>query len=66
MHRRTFLKTGAGINIAITAAGTMPPMNIAATDTLVMEPTISIAMLGGMVSPMMAEAARTAAPSGAP
>jgi len=41
-------------------------MNMAPTDTLVMEPTISIAMLGGTVSPITAEAARTAAPSAAP
>jgi hypothetical protein len=41
-------------------------MNMAPTDTLVMEPTISMAMLGGTVSPITAEAARTAAPSAAP
>jgi TRAP-type C4-dicarboxylate transport system permease large subunit len=33
---------------AITAAGSRPPMNIAPIETLVIEPTISIAMLGGM------------------
>ena len=38
----------------MTAAGMMPPMNIAATDTLVIEPTINMAMLGGTVSPMIA------------
>ncbi len=52
--------------IAITAAGARPPMNIAATETFVIEPTMSIAMLGGTVSPMTAAAASTAAPSGAP
>ncbi len=41
-------------------------MNMPATDTLVIEPTISMAMLGGTVSPMIAETASTAAPSGAP
>src|SRR3954452_1969305 len=41
-------------------------MNIEATETLVIEPTISMAMLGGTVSPMIAAAASTAAPSGAP
>ena len=41
-------------------------MNMAASDTLVIEPTISMAMLGGTVSPMIAEAASTAAPSAAP
>jgi hypothetical protein len=41
-------------------------MNSAASDTLVIDPTISMAMLGGTVSPMMAEAASTAAPSAAP
>ena len=50
----------------MTAAGMSPPMNMPATDTLVMEPTISMAMLGGTVSPMTAETASTAAPSGAP
>ena len=51
---------------AITAAGASPPMNMPATDTLVIEPTISMAMLGGTVSPMIADAASTAAPSAAP
>ena len=46
--------------------GCRPPMNMAPTDTLVIEPTISMAMLGGTVSPMIAEAASTAAPSAAP
>jgi hypothetical protein len=32
-------------------------MNMAPTDTLVIEPTISMAMLGGTVSPMIAAAA---------
>jgi hypothetical protein len=41
-------------------------MNMAPTDTLVMEPTISMAMLGGTVSPITAAAASTAAPSAAP
>src|SRR6516162_8394253 len=39
---------------------------MAPTETLVIDPTISIAILGGTVSPMIAEAARTAAPSPAP
>ena len=38
----------------MTAAGIRPPMNMAPTDTLVIEPTISMAMLGGTVSPMTA------------
>ncbi len=50
----------------MTAAGMRPPMNMPATETLVIEPTISIAMLGGTVSPMTADAASTAAPSAAP
>ncbi len=50
----------------MTAAGMMPPMNIAATDTLVIEPTINMATLGGTVSPMIAAEASTAAPSAAP
>ena len=41
-------------------------MNIAASDTLVIDPTISMAMLGGTVSPMIAAAASTAAPSAEP
>ena len=50
----------------MTAAGIRPPMNMAPTDTLVIEPTISMAMLGGTVSPITAAAARTAAPSAVP
>ena len=51
---------------AMTAAGMTPPMNIAATDTLVIDPTINMATLGGTVSPMIAAEASTAAPSAAP
>ena len=50
----------------MTAAGIKPPMNRAASDTLVIDPTISMAMLGGTVSPMIAEAAITAAPTATP
>ena len=48
---------------AITAAGTRPPMNSAAIERLVMEPSTSMAIDGGTVSPIAAEAASTAAPS---
>ena len=44
----------------MTAAGMRPPTNKAAIETLVTEPRMSMAMLGGMVSPMAAEAARAA------
>src|SRR5262252_6929253 len=48
---------------ATTAAGMMPPTNNAAMESVVIEPSTSMAMLGGTVSPMAAEAASTAAPS---
>jgi hypothetical protein len=48
---------------ATTAAGMTPPTNSAAIDSVVTEPSTSMAMLGGTVSPIAADAARTAAPS---
>ncbi|MCY1236223.1 hypothetical protein D9M72_488690 [compost metagenome] len=45
------------------AAGTKPARNSVVVEMVVMDPRISSTMLGGMVSPMMAEADRTATTS---
>ena len=49
--------------IAITTAGTTPPMNSPAMEICVIDPRSNMAMLGGTVDPMTAEEASTAAPS---
>ena len=49
--------------VATTAAGMRPPTNKAAMESVVIEPSTSMAMLGGTVSPIAAAAASTAAPS---
>src|SRR6516225_4037178 len=46
---------------AMTAAGSSPPKNSAPTERVVIDPRTSRAMLGGIVSPIAAEAASTAA-----
>jgi hypothetical protein len=52
--RRERSQISAIRHAATTAAGMMPPTNSAAIESVVIEPSTSMAMLGGTVSPMAA------------